>query len=194
MPSDLHKDKLKISLIFSSSWDKIASAARNWSNSIPPRSSDDLCLLFCVKYKSLLYGWQGPGCPWCAECLDLWGWLQAVERQLWGLSTEHCCLRIVDNVDDYSYQSWGSRYGRISVVLLENSKMFCNTKIGSNILCALLHFSRSNICLLKKNNQIIWICKLLKTCTNTIPPFRTFFIYIFYYQNINIYCLFRGAC
>ena len=35
-------------LLFKIVLDKTASAARNWKNSSPPNSSDDLCLLFCL--------------------------------------------------------------------------------------------------------------------------------------------------
>ena len=40
-------------LFFKSSWWKIASAARKWINSVPPNSSDGLCLLFCLYPSSM---------------------------------------------------------------------------------------------------------------------------------------------
>ena len=40
-------------LFFKSSWWKIASAARNWIHSVPPNSSDNLYLLFCIYPSSM---------------------------------------------------------------------------------------------------------------------------------------------
>ena len=39
--------------IFKLSWCKIASAARIWINSVPPESSNDICLLFYIKHSTI---------------------------------------------------------------------------------------------------------------------------------------------
>ena len=47
-------EKYEFILFFKSSWCKIANSARNCINSVPPNSSHDLCLLFCINTSSKL--------------------------------------------------------------------------------------------------------------------------------------------
>ena len=41
-------------LLSKSFWCKISSAARRWISSVPPRSTDDLCLCYCINPSSMI--------------------------------------------------------------------------------------------------------------------------------------------
>ena len=45
-------------LFFKSAWCKKACAARNWINSVPQSSSDDLCFLFCIYSSAMIVPWH----------------------------------------------------------------------------------------------------------------------------------------